>query len=283
MNKKVIIGLVALAVILFIAAYFLIGSSPVVEVTLVDSKVTTERKLLVVTDNSFPPFEFVEDGEVKGIDVEVFGLVMQRLGIPYEVQLLPWTRALKLVETGDADVLLTATYSKERGEFAYYTPDQIEFLETNKIPKAYISKSNWVFFIRNIHQDTFIFESLEQIRDDKYRIGFNANYAYGPKILGAGWDTRVYQTTEENFAALAEGKIDMYLSDDVVGLWVLEKMGLQDQVGYIEKPVITLVYNSPFSTDYPNLKEIWEQTNQELEKIHQSGEYDEIYDSYVGG
>jgi len=284
MNKKIIIGVITLAVILLIAGYwFLIGSSPVGEVALDDTKATAERKLLVVTDNSFPPFEFEEDGEVKGIDVDVFGLAMQRLGISYEIQLLPWTRALKLVETGKADVLLTAAYNEKRGEFAYFTPNQIKFLETNELPKAYISKADRVFFMRNLHRSSLKFESLEQIREDKYRVGLNANYVYGPKILGAGWNITTYQSTEESFTALSKGEIDMYLADDIVGLWVLGKLGLQDQIGYIKNPVITLVYNSPFSknSDYPNLKKIWEQTNQELEKIHESGEYDEIYDSYI--
>jgi polar amino acid transport system substrate-binding protein len=282
MDKKITIGIVitVLVVVGVFAFLYSRSESEVITGGPVDEDEEV-RKFLAVTEH-FPPFAFEEDGVVKGIDIDIFDLAMERVGVPYEVEIMPWARALKMVEEGDAESILIASYTEERDDWAYFTENQ-KISKNEVIPDAYLGAHDMVFFIRKIHEDSIKFESFDQIREMDYRVGLDAGYAYGDAVAKAGWNTKDYNNVNENFLALAAGNVDMYLADKAVGLWVVEEMGLQDEITYIEKPVFTFVYHAPFSknSDYPELEEIWNQTMSELKGIHESGEAEEIYDKYV--
>lgn len=281
-NKKIIIGV---SIIFFVGlgiwgySFFFTGDSITREEQV--SVVKADKKFLAVTED-FPPFAFEEDGVVKGIDIDIFDLAMQRVGVPYEVKIVPWARALKMVKEGEAESILIASYTDERDDWAYFTEKQ-RMSKNEILPDSYLGAHDMVFFIRTILEDSLRFESFNQIREDSSRIGLDASYAYADSIIEAGWNTKYYNNVNENFIALNNGEVDMYLADKAVGLWVIEEMGLQDEITYIDKPVFTFVYLAPFSknSDYPNLKEIWDQVTIELEKIQESGEYDEIYRRYT--
>ena len=280
MNKKIIIGIAAIVVIVaFLIFSFTNWEGETGEISSGEESEEV-RKLLIVTE-PFPPFAYEEDGVVKGIHVDIADLVMSRLDISYEIELMPWSRALKMIETGKAESLLIASYTDERNEFAYYTEDQR--LAKNKVlPRAYLDKIDMVFFIRNVYEDVMVFESFDQIKESEYRVGLDAGYAYADDVLEAGWNTVYYYTMADNFEALAEGKIDMYLQDRVAGIEAIKELGLEDEITYIDKPVMFFIYQWPFSknSDYPNLKEVWEKTIDELAKIPGSEEYNEIYMKY---
>jgi len=240
------------------------------------------RKLLLVGE-SFPPFTFEKNGIPIGIDVEILELALQRVGVPYEIKVIPWARAVKMIEYGSADVLIGANYSDERNEFAYYTEDQAHAQKKSEVPKSYLTTHSQVFFIRQIHENSLFFESFDQVRDLGYRIGQDVGYSYPDSFSNVGLDITYYNSAEQSFTALINGEIDMYLINKNVGLWILKSMDLQNEVTYIDKPVFTSVFLAPFSktSDYPNLKEIWEQTSEELEKIQESNEASDIYDGYL--
>lgn len=240
------------------------------------------RKLLLVGE-SFPPFTFEENGIPTGIDVEILELALQRVDVPYEIKVIPWARAVKMIEYGSADVLIGAVYSDERNEFAYYTEDQAHAQKKSEVPKSYLTTHSQVFFIRQIYENSLFFESFDQVRDLSYRIGQDVGYSYPDSFSNVGLDITFYNSAEQSFSALINGEIDLYLVNKNVGLWVLKSMDLQNEVTYIDKPVFTSVFLAPFSktSDYPNLKEIWEQTSGELEKIQESNEARYIYDGYL--
>ena len=116
-----------------------------------------------------------------------------------------------------------------------------------------------------------------------YRVGVDAGYVYNEILVREGLDIIEYNSGNESFLALNRGEIDMYLGYQNVGLWILDGMELQNEITYIDKPLFSYTLLAPFSktSDYPNLKEIWEQTNNELEKIHENNEVEAIYDRYI--
>lgn len=241
----------------------------------------TGRKFLIVGE-SWPPMEFEQDGIAKGAHVEVVDMVMERLDIPYEIKFVPWARALKMAESGEADALLSAAYSAERDEWAFYTEDQ-KLAENKVLPKAYLDAMSMVFFIKKRSEGILMYDSFKQIASDNYKVGLDAGYAYVDDVLEAGWDAEYYHTIPDNFQALNEGTTDMYLQDKIAGLQMIKELGLEDEITYIDKPVMTFIYYLPFSenSDYPNIEALWEQSLVELEKIQKSGIIDEIYERYM--
>ena len=44
-----------------------------------------DGKLIMATNAAFPPYEYVENGEYAGIDVEIAGLIAEELGLELEI------------------------------------------------------------------------------------------------------------------------------------------------------------------------------------------------------
>ncbi len=73
--------------------------------------------LVVVTEDDFRPFEFVQDGKPTGYDNELVEKL--RKFVPFEIkqQIIPWTGLLAGVSTGKYDIAITAAIiTKERTE-----------------------------------------------------------------------------------------------------------------------------------------------------------------------
>ena len=54
---------------------------------------------LEVVTEQYPPYNYEEDGQVKGVGTEVVEEVLKEAGIDYNIKVLPWARALKKAET----------------------------------------------------------------------------------------------------------------------------------------------------------------------------------------
>jgi len=108
-NKKIIIGVVVL-VALVIGIFF--GFNLRTETIELTEEVILEDEGLTlhVRTSSWKPYMYEENGEHKGIAVDLLNLVMTRLDVNYDFELVPWSRSLKLAEVGDADALLAAGY-----------------------------------------------------------------------------------------------------------------------------------------------------------------------------
>lgn len=67
------------------------------------------------------------DGKWHGIDVELAKALLTNAGCSYEFVVLPWGRALKLLEKGEIDMMLSVSKTPERVPFAYFIgPERLE-------------------------------------------------------------------------------------------------------------------------------------------------------------
>jgi len=285
MNKKIkiIIGVVALvALVIGIFLGFNLGTETIEvtpEVTLEDRELT-----LHVRTSSWKPYMYEEEGEYTGIAVDLLDLVMTRLDVNYEFELVPWSRALKLAEVGDADALLAAGYSPERESFIEFTPEQLTYGVEDISPTSYLLFTDGAFFVRTESKDSFPFESIEQISSAGYRIGVNQGYRYHADIADADWNKISHVTEQNSFEALMNREIDLFLTYKEVGLAIRDELGLQNEVSLVAgDPPFRVYYFILFSknSDYPGIDNLQNRVDEELLKIHESGEYDEIYNSYI--
>ncbi len=90
---------------------------------LIFSSVTFAASLsmYVVSDDEFPPFSFIENGEVTGIDVEIIKEMGRRNNIDIKIDLFPWKRLIMMTKTGRCDASMSLFHSSERVKFALYT------------------------------------------------------------------------------------------------------------------------------------------------------------------
>ncbi len=58
-----------------------------------------ENSLVIITEN-WPPYNYEENGEIKGFSTEIIQAIMKELNLSYEIQLLPGARGEKLLNEG---------------------------------------------------------------------------------------------------------------------------------------------------------------------------------------
>ena len=241
-----------------------------------------DRPLTFVCEE-WAPLEYMEAGEVKGVDASVVKHIMSRLGIPYRIEIYPWSRAWMMARNGKADAVLSISYKESRESVLYYTADQQAFGKTGKLPDNYLWMSEYVFFVMNHSAKRHKFESYEQIKRDGLKIGRNRDYSYDSDFLAAEFDGPVYATTEAGLLALVSGEIDLYPMDKTVGTAILRRLGLHSSVSTLPKPLFTKPYLSPFCkmSDFPGLEKIMNSFYRELRLMRADGTYDTLYNAGV--
>lgn len=81
-----------------------------------------EGKLIMATNATFPPYEYLEGSEVAGIDVEIANAVAQQLGLELEVDDMEFNSITEAVKNGKADIGLAGmTVTEERLESVDFT------------------------------------------------------------------------------------------------------------------------------------------------------------------
>ena len=80
-------------------------------------------KLIMSTNAQFPPYEMVaDDGSLEGIDIEVAGLIAEKLGLELIVDDMDFDGALLAVQKGKSDMVMAGvTVSEEREKVMDFT------------------------------------------------------------------------------------------------------------------------------------------------------------------
>ena len=83
--------------------------------------------LHLVTEN-YPPYNYAEDRELKGLSVELMHLVMADAGLEYDMELMPWARAIALAENKNGYCVFTTVHTEERNtRFQWVEPLLISY------------------------------------------------------------------------------------------------------------------------------------------------------------
>ena len=61
-----------------------------------------------------PPTNFMEEGELRGMTVEIVRAIRDRLGIYDEIEILPWARAYRIAKREPGVVIFTCAITPER-------------------------------------------------------------------------------------------------------------------------------------------------------------------------
>ncbi len=78
--------------------------------------------LTVVFDRNYPPFEYLENGELQGFTRGLMELVEQRIGVHLRfVAPNTWTEALERMRQGEADIVTSIAFTPERAQFLLFT------------------------------------------------------------------------------------------------------------------------------------------------------------------
>jgi diguanylate cyclase (GGDEF)-like protein len=167
------------------------------------------EKLVVVTDESYPPYLFREDdGHVRGIVKDRWDLWSAQTGVPVEVRGMSWSQAQDRVRSGEADVIDVLAYTTERAS-------RYEFSRSEESIEARI----------------YFHRSLSGIQDAAslrgFLVGAKKASACGEWLKARGVDTiRPYPDSRALIDAAVRGDIRVFCMDTPPANYFLYRSGL---------------------------------------------------------
>ncbi|MEH6631071.1 MAG: transporter substrate-binding domain-containing protein [Halopseudomonas aestusnigri] len=243
--------------ILLLFSLFFIGLS-------VRSASSAETLQLLTLD--YPPYEYSENGEVKGLAVNVVREVFRRLNYKVEIKALPWTRSLKLVELGQADAIFTAYRTPERELFLDYSNEILMSQEVS----LFIRKG---FHVPQDHDFTNL---------AKYHFGARRGVSYGAKFDKAveeGTLQSVYRVSDGNalIKLLINKRVDIVPFNRLGGYYRFRELGVAGDVEELSPPIQSVPSYIAFSKkrNHALLRDLVDRT---LIEMRQDGSYDRLTD-----
>lgn len=220
------------------------------------------RETLTLAFVDFPPYEWQEDGEARGILVDVVKEACKKADVPVELRFLPFKRAFKEVREG-----------RLSGLFNFYKTEQRLAHFDYSIP---IIENRLVLFVRKDKEIDF--KTLDDLQG--YKIGVMRGYSYGEAFDAADLIREEANDHESAFAKLLYGRIDAYACDMVVGVYTSRKLGIEGELKVLCTPIETMKGHIGFTKGkYP---EVIQKLNEQIEAMQQEGRIAEIVDGYLG-
>ena len=85
-------------------------------------KTVESGKLIMATNAAVPPYEYIEGGEIVGIDAEIAGAIAEKLGLELQIDDMEFDSIVESVKGGKADIGLAGmTVTPERQEVINFT------------------------------------------------------------------------------------------------------------------------------------------------------------------
>ncbi len=266
MKKIIKISAVILALVMALGSLCACGNG-----TSTENPSKTE-KLVMATNASFPPYEYVDDsGAFAGIDVEIAGLIAEKLGLTLEIQDVEFGSIIGGVQAGKFDIGMAGmTVTDERLQSVNFSTSYATGIQSIIVPEGSEIKSFDDFFnadgtVKNIkvgvQQDTTGDIYLSDTVDNG----------------GVGSDHVIqYKTGNDAVQALVTGKIDAVVIDnEPAKSYVASNEGLVIlDTAYTEENYAICVAKE--NTD------LLESINDALAQLTADGTIDAIIEKYIG-
>lgn len=200
-----------------------------------------KNTLTMATNAEFPPYEFMEDGKIVGIDAEIAQAIAEKLGKELKIENVDFDSLIPGVQTGKYDFVMAGmTVTEDRKE-------QVDFTQT-------YATGVQVIIVKD--------GSAITTADDLFKEG--ANTKIGVQLATTGdlyctWDiedeglgtVERYNKGADAVMALTSGKVDCVVIDnEPAKVFVQNNPGLK----ILDTEYITEDYAAAVSKDQPELK-----------------------------
>lgn len=225
---------------------------------------------LKIATLNYPPFQYEENGEIKGVAASIVKEIFARMNQPIEINFYPFPRAIYNIKNGTSDIIFTFYYKKEREQFAEYSSEPL----VNQTISLFIDESAPVVFNGEL-------SSLSQ-----YGFGL-VRFSYG-KIFDEAVAKKVIPKVEytsqmeTNMRKFLKRRFEILPSDRWVALYYYSQMASKDafQIKELSPPIQTFPAYIGFAK-INKLTAVKERVDDTLKKMKQDGSYQKIIDSHI--
>lgn len=220
--------------------------------------------LVMATNAAFPPYEYVEDGEIVGIDAEIAGAIAEDLGMTLEIDDMDFDSIIPAITTGKADIGVAGmTVTEDRLQNVNFSDSYATGVQVIIVP-----------------EDSDI-TSPDDLANDKM-IGVQqgtTGHIYcsdTPENGGFGEDHVIaYPNGASAVEALKAGKVDCVVIDnEPAKAFVAQNEGLK----ILDTEFVSEDYAIAIAKDN---EELLEKVNASLAKLKEDGTLQQIIDKYI--
>lgn len=178
-----------------------------------------------VSGEEYPPFIWIDEtGKPVGITVQILQLLEKKLDLSFEIELLPFSKALEKLQTGQADMI----------NFIFKTPEREKiFLFSEPV----MNLQSKVYFRKSLN-----IKSLSSLTP--YLVGIvkgDANELL-IKQKNTSVTLRYYENSEQLILAAKSGDIDVFVMDDLPAQYFLIKEQIFHEFSSLPPVSIQQVY-----------------------------------------
>ena len=94
----------------------------------------------------YPPYEYSENGVIKGAAVEIVKETFKLMGHDVNIEIWPWARSIEMLKNGEADGIFTFFKTPERENFTHFSK---EIIIPQKI-SLWVKKESRIVFNGNL-------------------------------------------------------------------------------------------------------------------------------------
>ncbi len=215
-----------------------------------------DNKLTMATNAEFPPFEYVENGEVVGADADIAKAIAEKLGMELEIVNIDFDAALTGAATGKYDMAvagITANDDRRKNmNFSdnYYMASQAIIVTSDS--------------------------EIEGVADLEGKIISCQEGTTGEQyLLDEGYEIQSFKTGAEAITALTSGKVDAVVIDNQVAIALSDKQDGKTKV--LDEALTEEAY--AIAVEKGN-DELTEKVNKALGELKEEGKLNEIFDKY---
>jgi len=218
------------------------------------------------------PYQYVDvAGRIGGLDIELISAVAEQMECDINFQQGTWVSSLEKLKNGQVDILLGASKTESREQFALFS----ESYRTEEFS----------LYIRKGDKKRAAYDSIATFVNNNSRIGIVDAYFYGPEVsmlLDGSATSKFFVTSimgELNVARLLDEDIDAFLEDSFIGASILRRKALSEYITAhgltINTGEIYVMFSKKTVSD-----ELLTRFNTALDEVKNSKQYEEILSRY---
>lgn len=225
----------------------------------------SKENVLKISTLEWPPYVISNQKDL-GFFCVIVKSILKKIGYESQIEVMPWARALHLVENGSYDGIIPAYYSKERAHYLLYS-DPIYY---SKIVLFKRKKSN------------IKFNKLSDLKN--YSIGVIRGGVTSEEFDNASYLKKEEAASDErNIVKLCKNRIDLLNGDLEVIKYISSNFYREcyDKIEPLETPLNVQSLSLALNKNVPNAEKIIKNFNIELKKYIEQNEINKIYNKFV--
>ena len=210
--------------------------------------------------------------QLVGLDFDSYNAIIYKAGFKTTYTELPWKRHLQYIKTGEMDIAMGSSYTKEREKYAYFS-------------KPY-RKETVKLFVKKGMADKIFLKSLADLSATNYMIGVEGGYYYGKEyqrlISNPEFKNHINEVLdiEQNVTMILKGHLDGFLVDPITMKAFTDKYSMQDEFETHEVEIYQADIHIMLSRKSCT-KEMLNKINAAIDELKENGELQTIIDNWT--